>query len=211
MSNQLDDRIRDLYAELVDAAPPLPPLPLLPAPDSVPAPRTWVLRWPVLAAAATAAIVIVAALPTLLTGGFLGSEDAAETTSVAAAETTAPSETAAPGTTAVGAASTEPLDAACRDFIAYATAEFSPQLLTLDDYWTVWGGVAVFSSTIDAIAGDLFRADLTALNTTLAGGPGEDLSQASVRLSAVAVALEDMTRSLVVFGATDCRSVALAT
>ena len=110
MSNQLDDRIRDLYAELADSAPRLPPLPPLTAPEKVSSP--WVRRWPVLVAAATATIVIIAAGPLLLGGGVFGTGDeASDTTSIAAAETTeAPTTTAAEGateTTTVAAETTE--------------------------------------------------------------------------------------------------------
>ena len=110
MSNQLDDRIRDLYAELAESAPPLPPLG---APET--ARSSWATRWAVLAAAATTTIVVIAAVPLLLGGGLFGTSDVSDTSSIAAAETTeAPTTTSAaetaPETTEVVAETTTPTE-----------------------------------------------------------------------------------------------------
>lgn len=85
MSDQLDNRIRDLYAELVEATPPVPPPPL---PETVDQPKASprFARPPLVAAgAAVLTLIVVASLPGLLRV-FGVSEDAADTT-IAAAET----------------------------------------------------------------------------------------------------------------------------
>jgi len=156
MSDHLDDRIRDLYAELAEAAPPLPPLP---APESVPSP--WVRRWPVLVGVVTAAIVVIAAVPLVL-GGFFGvSEDSADTTSIAAAETTeAP---AAEVTTTVSAETTEAPaaeellfeDAIQSLTVSTETVDLAAEVLAAADGLVVGAGVEFTGST-----GDLGHADV---------------------------------------------------
>ncbi len=205
MSNHLDDRIRDLYAELMEAAPAVPPLP---DPGVVRSRR--VPTWPALAAMASATAVVVLLVGALIAGRQFGTSDeaadttAAVTTTAVAAETTTTvaAETTAPPTTAP--ALIDALDTACRDFAAFAGAEFPAELTTLDEYQKVWGGVAVFSSTIDAIAGDAFRSELTDLNVALAGGPGADLSLAAGRRNALVLALDALSLALDEAGADDC-------
>jgi len=150
MSNQLDDRIRDLYAELAEAAPPLPPLP---APDAVPSP--WASRWPVLVAVVTAAIVVIAAVPLVL-GGFFGvSEDSADTTSIAAAETT---EAPAAEVTTTIAAEVEEFgfeDAIQSLTVSTETVDLTAEVLAAADGLVVGAGVEFTRSN-----GDLGHADV---------------------------------------------------
>lgn len=96
--DRLDDRIRELFAELDAAAPPAPPRPAI----DVPSPSRW-LRV-ALPAVATAAVVLVAAAVVVLTPGQDSGDASAETTTtVMAAPETTTSMSAAETTTSVAA------------------------------------------------------------------------------------------------------------
>ena len=138
MSDQLDDRIRDLYAELVDAAPPVPPLP-----DLVTVSSPWLRRWPVLAAAAVATIAVLSAVPILVGGEFFeAGDEAADTTLVAAETSIAPETTAASEPTEVATETTtiEPettgspfIDALQSPNVTTQLVELSPEVLAAVD------------------------------------------------------------------------------
>ncbi len=121
MSDRLDDRIRELYSELTEAAPDVPPL-RAPAPRTVP-----IFARPAVWAGAAAVVAVVVGLGFLIQSVDLaGDDDAAATTrapattaATTAATSAAPATTAAPTTaaattTTVGAPATtsvgEPTD-----------------------------------------------------------------------------------------------------
>lgn len=91
--NRLDDRIRELYAELSDAAPEAPPLPV---PE--PARRVAWLRPAALAAAGVAVVALVLGVAAVFLTQLDGADDSAD---AAAPTTSAPAATAAPATTVV--------------------------------------------------------------------------------------------------------------
>lgn len=98
--DRLDDRIRELYTELTEAAPDVPPLPV-----PQPARRPVWARPAALAAAGVAVVVLVLGVAAV----FLTQLDADDAGDAAAPTTSAPAATAAPATTAAPAETFAPV------------------------------------------------------------------------------------------------------
>lgn len=180
MSDQLDRRIRDLYAEISDAAPPLPPLP-----ERVPA-GGWLRRLPVIALAAAAAIAVVVATSGVLSL-TVGSDDAGDaeaasdtTTTMAAVTTTSAADSGeAAGTTDAPGTTLSPVEALSLQCASFART-MEPALATAT------ASAEDFEAALDDLEGELFG-----LRTVLLELSPESRAAAEEAISAVDMAISE--------------------
>jgi hypothetical protein len=183
MSDQLDRRIRDLYAELTDAAPALPPLP-----EQAPA-GGWLRRLPVIALAAAAAVAVVVATAGVLSL-TVGSDDAGDVeasseTTTTASPATFPTTTSAADngdaadTTGAPATTPAPVDALSLQCASFARA-MEPALATATS------SAEAFEAALDDLEGELFG-----LRTIVPELSPEDRVAAEEAISAVDAAISE--------------------
>ncbi len=231
MNNRLDDRIKELYAELTDAAPELPPLS---APE--PARRSLWKRPVALAAAGAAALVVVVGVGVaVLTQLDIGDSD--DTAAVAPPVTGAPAATVAPspGETAdtAAAAAEAPddpaaqrptdrilfladLNRACASASEALASDLPTEPSSHAEYVVAFDLVAnqigpVRELVVVPVADQLDDPTLTAIAAQslavlqiLEQGPGDDVEVAAERLAAALREVRTLGVLLDAFGAQDC-------
>ena len=235
MSDQLDARIRELYADLIDAAPDVPPLPAR-APARRPA---W--QRPVVALAASAAVIVVVlgvgvAQVSQISGG--GDDEPAPVAAPTPAPTPAPT-TGAPAAPPAATAAPRPPstgDTAAEDPGEQGTPRPVERLLLLADLnqacsslGTAFVALVETREDLEALSGVIDRFDdLTALlgessdNDLDSARGGMDTARLSItalfiaedpegeNLTSLALALGEVSRSLVEFGAFGCADIGSA-
>ena len=214
MNDPIDGRIRELYAELDRAAPPLPPMPVFP-----PKPDPRYRRFSSLAAAAAVILVLVGVPALILNLG--GGDDADTAATDLAAPSTAAGTTSAPGgdVDAGGAEApssrTAELEDRCGRFVT-GTAGLPAELDSLEDYGAAFALVEQLVTDLGAIAAAdestslAVREALSAMRSSLEGGRGVDVAEAAARYGAVVEDVGKLAESLSATGAAACADIAAA-
>lgn len=219
MSDRLDRRIRELYAELSDATPPLPPMPE-PARG-----RQWMRRLPVIALTAAAVLAAVVATAGVLSlsrsddseGVVAGSPTTTSAPATFATTTEALDNGNAADTTGAPGTTLPPIDALSLQCASLSTA-MEPALATV----TV--SAAVFEEALDDLEGELFGlrtvvVDLSPADRQTAEGAidGVDVAISEARggfatvtdqLADIDATLTDLGATLADLGAGECGALA---